>query len=103
MAWKDPANSVYVADSYLSKSPVAYPSQSYGDYGTSAILPPSIMTVSGVPLPNPAYFGTGVSRRFADRHCGTNCLFLDGRVAVYPTQTLDGMTVGSPDCIWDVN
>jgi prepilin-type N-terminal cleavage/methylation domain-containing protein/prepilin-type processing-associated H-X9-DG protein len=103
VAWKDPANSVYVADSCMTKSLVSYPSQGYANYGTSAILPPSVMSASGTPQPNPAYFGTGISRRFADRHLGTNCLFVDGHVANYPTQTLDSMNVGSPDCIWDVN
>lgn len=92
-AWQDPANSVYIADSYLAKGPVRYPSQSYKDYGSSAIVPPS----------EKGYFDVGVTRRFADRHCGTNCLFLDGHVANFVTGELDSMVAGEADCVWDVN
>lgn len=92
-AWQDPPSSVYIADSYLAKGPVEYPSQSYKDYGSSAIVPPS----------DNGYFDVGVTRRFADRHCGTNCLFLDGRVANFVTVELDSMVAGESDCIWDVN
>lgn len=91
-AWQDPANSVYLADSYLAKGPVEYPSQSYKDYGSSAIVPPSAE----------GYFDVGVTRRFADRHCGTNCLFLDGHVAKFVTVELDSMVAGEADCVWDV-
>ncbi len=92
VAWQDPANSVYVADSYLAKGAVSYPSQSHKNHGTSVILPPS----------DSGYFGLSVTRRFADRHCGTNCLFLDGHVSSFETRRLDSMKAGDGDCIWDV-
>jgi prepilin-type processing-associated H-X9-DG protein len=93
-AWRDPANSVYIADGVLTDGPVTYPSGSaYKGYGTSAIVPPS----------DPGYFSGSLTRRFADRHLGTNCLFLDGRVATYETRDLDGMTAGSSDCVWDTD
>lgn len=92
-AWQNPANSVYLADCFLSKGPLTYPSQSYTVWGSSAILPPSAA----------GYRSTSVNRRFADRHDGTNCLFLDGRVVRYVTADLDGMVAGDSRCIWDTD
>jgi hypothetical protein len=95
VAWADPPNSVYVADACLTKGPVTYPSQSHKDYGTSTIFLP------GSTDPDTSYSTTGVSRRFSDRHLGTNCLFLGGYVKSYNTQTLDAMKAGDSDCVWD--
>jgi prepilin-type N-terminal cleavage/methylation domain-containing protein/prepilin-type processing-associated H-X9-DG protein len=92
-AWTDPSASVYVADSCLGKGLITYPSQGYRGLGTSAIMPPS----------DPAYSDGSLARRFADRHAGTNCLFVDGHVSSYPTQQLDSMVAGATNCIWDVN
>ncbi len=92
IAWRDPINSVYIADGCLTEGPITYPTKSYKDYGTSFILPPS----------DPRYFGIGLTRRFADRHMGTNCLFLDGRVESFLTADLDSMIAGEGGCIWDV-
>lgn len=93
VAWRDPAKSVYVADAYVSKGPLAYPSPAgYKGNGTSIIYPPS----------NAKYFSTtAVSRRFADRHIGTNTLFVGGHVLNYRTQDLEAMTAGTPGCVWD--
>ncbi len=93
VAWRNPAGSVYIADSCLTKSPLTYPSESYGNYGTSGILPPS---------DNGYLAESAVSRRFADRHLGTNCLFVDGHVESFPTAVLDSMVSGEANCIWDV-
>ena len=93
VAWKDPANSIYVADAYLAKGPLGYPSMSYKGYGTSAIIPPS----------DSGYADVSVTRRFADRHCGANCLFVGGYVLNYATEILDEMTAGSANCVWDTD
>jgi prepilin-type N-terminal cleavage/methylation domain-containing protein len=92
VAWQDPFNSVYVADSCMCKGPVSYPSQNYAGSGSSVVRPPSQL----------GYFLNDISRRFADRHLGTNCLFLGGHVLWYETGRLDGMVAGEPDCVWDV-
>lgn len=90
MAWRDPTNSVYVADSCLTKGPITYPTNSYKNYGSSAIVPPS----------DERYFDV-LARRFADRHCGTNCLFLGGYVLSFSTKDLDEMVAGTANCVWD--
>ncbi len=90
-AWRDPPNSVYAADSCLTKGPVTYPSQNYKSFGTSAIVPPS----------ETSYFNIDITRRFADRHLGTNCLFLDGKVLSYETKDLDSMSARKGNCVWD--
>ena len=96
VAWRDPANSVYIADSHLARGPVMYPSRRYGEYGASAIVPPSDKETD--------YFREDMpTHRFADRHCGTNCLFVDGRVDSFVTEDLDNMVEGETDCIWDVH
>jgi prepilin-type N-terminal cleavage/methylation domain-containing protein len=94
VAWRDPANSVYVADSCLAMGPVTYPSQSHKGYGSSAIEPPSSEGYFDVAIPR---------RRFADRHLGTNCLFLGGYVRSYTTKDLDEMVGGSNTCVWDAD
>jgi len=90
--WTHPENSIYVADAYCGAPPPVYPSVPILNNGASAIQTPSTGT----------YF-TNAAKRFADRHNGTNALFLDGRVVRYPTRELDAMTtVGADDNIWDV-
>lgn len=92
VAWRHPADSVYVADGVLADGAIRYPSQTgYKGYGTSAIVPPS----------DPAYSNGQLTRRFADRHEGTNCLFVDGHAGIYETRALDHMVAGNNDCIWD--
>ncbi len=92
VAWANPSMSVYIADSYTARGSIIYPSQSYKGYGASNIIPPS----------DPAYLKTSIaSQRFADRHCGTNCLFVGGNVVNYQTKDLDSMKPGDPNCVWD--
>ena len=91
-AWRNPSESLYVADSVLVDGPITYPSKSgHRGYGTSVIYPPTASEYSNGQL----------TRRFADRHAGTNCLFLGGNVVNYQTRTLDEMINGAADCIWD--
>jgi len=85
-AWMNPNDSVYCADACYVSRP---------DRGTSYIMPPTPDLLA------PASFSY-LPRCFADRHVGTNCLFLDGRVQNYPIQTLQNMNNGASDCIWDV-
>lgn len=89
--WYDAANSVYVADAYFSSAPMSYPSIE-GSIGTTHIH----QTTRG------NYFSGPGARRFADRHLGTNCLFLDGRVETWKTSILDAMQPNAADCVWDV-
>ena len=91
VAWRDPPNSVYVADSCVTEGPVTYPTQIFNGYGISVINPPSASD----------YFNINRTFRFADRHLGTNCLFLDGKVLSYETKDLDSMTAGKENCVWD--
>jgi prepilin-type processing-associated H-X9-DG protein len=103
VAWTDPANSVYAADACLSPTPVSYPSLSYKGTGTSWISPPRISPMDPVPYKSSTtgtYGAGGLVRPFADRHLGTNCIFVDGHVAGYPTQILDNMVPGASDCVW---
>lgn len=94
LAWAEPSNSLYIADAVRSMGPPRYPSPSpYRGLGTSTILPPS----------QDKYFKPELTRRFADRHLGTNCLMLSGQVVNYPTQVLDEMKEGTQGCIWDVD
>jgi prepilin-type N-terminal cleavage/methylation domain-containing protein len=94
VSWRDPGNSVYAADSCFVQGPLRYPTgPNIKGAGSSVILPPS------EPFFN--YFGTSPTRRFADRHNGTNCLFLGGNVVPYETRILDHMVAGKPDCVWD--
>jgi len=93
VAWTDPANSVYVADGCSPKGPITYPNQTYNGLGAAYILLPSDPQYLRVDLP---------SRRFADRHIGTNCLFVGGQVIWYKTEVLDWMQAGQPGCVWDV-
>ena len=91
--WKHPENSVYLADARLLRGEVQYPTQPpYKGGGTSCIYWPDGSF---------DYWGTGLTRRFCDRHFGTHCLFLDGRVEEYVTAELDNMIAGEADCVWD--
>jgi len=56
-----------------------------------------------VPPSQVGYFSGFLTRRFADRHVGTNCLFVDGHVRNFETRHLDSMVPASSDCIWDVD
>ena len=98
-AWRDPANSMYLADTWINHTPepiaTTYPTPEVpGKY---------------IPSPHAHVIGdktrlitTGAwTRGFADRHNGTNVLFLSWRVKSYPTRVLDGMVLGHPDTIWD--
>jgi prepilin-type N-terminal cleavage/methylation domain-containing protein len=88
--WKDPLNSIYVTDSYGSFNPITYPSVE--GFGSNHIHPPD----------NPNYpTGASGTRRFAQRHLTTNCLFIDGRVETHVTQELEQQIRQAPDCIWD--
>ncbi len=96
--WKHPENSVYLADARLLKAEVQYPTQPpYRGGGTSCIYWPSGSNFSDEYW----YVTPSLSRRFCDRHFGTHCLFLDGRVQEYATEELDTMTAGDVDCVWD--
>lgn len=96
-AWRDPANSVYLADSFLAMGPIVYPSTGHKNYGAAAVK---------APCKDPGdadwYFITAKPMwRFADRHDGTSCLFLGGYVRGYKTSDLENMTAGDPECVWD--
>jgi len=91
--WKDPNDSMYLADAFISFDPISYPSVEPKTCGTTHL--------HGTDRGN--YFtGGGGARRFADRHRGTNVLFLDGRVVSYHTATLDRTQRGLPGTVWDV-
>jgi prepilin-type processing-associated H-X9-DG protein len=90
VSWRDPTNSIYVADGCFVNGPVTYPTIAFKGGGTSAIVPPD----------QPGYFDPVKNRRFADRHLGTNCLFLGGHVLSYPTSVLDNMPAGSGCNVW---
>ncbi len=93
-AWRSPSDSIYVADAVFIDGPITYPSgPGYKGYGTSAIEPPSPSVEIGP--------GDPPTRRFADRHVGTACLFVDGHVLSYETERLDSMVAGEMDCVWD--
>lgn len=94
VVWKDPNNSVYAADGFIVSSGVNTAMETDGTKGTSHIYMPSD-TRYFHPEPNHA------TRRFGDRHLGTNCLFLGGNVKTFATADLESMTAGAPDCVWD--
>jgi len=87
--WQHPAQSVYLADAYRADGPWDYPS--IEAQGSNHIWPPS----------HPHY-ADPVVRRFADRHNGTNCLFVDGHVELFNTEKLDNMRLGDGNNVWDV-
>ena len=87
--WKHPAQSVYLADAYRAQGAIEYPS--IEAQGSNHIWPPS----------HPHYTDN-ITRRFADRHFGTNCLFVDGHVELIPTIDLDNMQLGDGNNVWDV-
>ncbi len=90
-AWKDPANSIYAADSFWSSLPLSYPT--FEDENTTG--------TDHIHMPSKASYVTGVARRFADRHLGTNCVFLDGRVESRDTQKLDAQPYKADGTVWD--
>ncbi len=93
--WKNPENSMYCADSYITTdtTSVQYPSIE-ADFGTDHIHNPN----------GANYIAWGAwCRRFADRHFGTNVLMLDVSVTRWKTRDLDAMSLeNSPENIWDV-
>ena len=95
--WKDPANSMYCADAYITFSTRAtvYPTVQDNSCYESGQIHPCPDDRSRL-LYTPIY-----TRGFADRHFGTNCQMLDGSVRTVPTAELDGAIRGDPDCIWD--
>ena len=99
-AWRDPIHSIYVSDCYISKyggsitySPQMYPLVEGRDagHGSNHMHQPNQTT----------YMTDPAVRRFADRHSGSNCLFLDGRVEKWSTRIIDAMPSGAADTIWD--
>jgi prepilin-type N-terminal cleavage/methylation domain-containing protein/prepilin-type processing-associated H-X9-DG protein len=94
--WEDPNNSIYIADARLVRGPIQYPTQPpHKGGGTSCINWP----LGGNEIDYQSE--TMNVRRFADRHKGTNCLFLDGHVETFVTEKLDTMIEGESDCVWD--
>jgi len=88
-AWRDPDNSIYVAESWLAGPDGSYGYPSGETYGSNHLHKP----------------GPGISpwrRRFGDLHGGSNCLFLNGRVEVRKTQHIDERQIEyTPECEWD--
>jgi prepilin-type N-terminal cleavage/methylation domain-containing protein len=94
--WKNPAETVYVADSYFGNNILAYPT------AETAGLTAGSNHIHANLVGTPTYFSPGQNvRRFADRHSGTTCLFVDGRVERRSTQWLDRTMLNDPACIWD--
>jgi len=92
-AWRDPTNSIYIADCWLT-----------GPDGLWGY--PSPETFSSMHLHKPSGSGgpTPWSRRFGDFHAGTTCLFLDGRVEMRKTYDLEfNQPENTPQCEWDAN
>ena len=104
VSWADPSHTIYVADGVTAMGPARYPSpQPYGGCGTSVIFPPNERQADTPAKDWYNYFTNSRSRRFADRHIGTNVLLVNGQVANYQTEVLDSMTDGSASCIWDAD
>lgn len=102
-AWRDPPNSIYCADALLTNTPLSYPSVEWvggaGGGNTNQIHTPTTLTTPG---PTGTYVtGTGGTRRFADRHKGTDLLFLDGHVETRRAQDLDRLAWRAAGNVWD--
>jgi prepilin-type N-terminal cleavage/methylation domain-containing protein len=89
--WKTPSASIYLADCYFGREPVTYPSTGISTMGTAHLHRPSV-----------PYYIPGSARRFADRHGGTSCVFVDGSGKIISTAELDTAAEGAADCVWDV-
>ena len=96
--WRDPINSIYVADTYIINTATA---PSLGDIYPTPENDTTFVPSDHFHKMSPGVVG-GWQRRFADRHLGTNCLFHDGRVETWETRRLDYQVEGSADAIWDV-
>ena len=95
--WEHPENSIYLTDARLLRGEVQYPTQApYKGGGTSCVYWPS-----GSIRSEKYWSFKDFARRFCDRHLGTNCLFLDGRVEDIVTEELDNMAAGTAECVWD--
>jgi hypothetical protein len=91
-AWRDPWNSIYIADSWLTDATglFAYPS-------------PETFASNHLHIPWGSAGPTPWTRRFGDFHSGTNCLFLDGRIEIRRTYNLDfKQPINTPQSEWDV-
>jgi prepilin-type processing-associated H-X9-DG protein len=105
-AWDKPSESVYVADSVRSLTALAHPTAEGTDGVDSKGTNHVAVYTAGWPAPiaSAGYWAAvspGGVRRFADRHGGTNCLFVDGHVQAWNTLALESMRPDAPDCIWD--
>ncbi len=88
--WARPSQSVYIADAMRTDvAALTYPS--HEAQGTNHIWPPN----------HPHYYAAP-TRRFADRHHGTNVLILDGHVEIRPAAELEQMPIENGANIWDV-
>ncbi len=97
--WRDPANSIYVADSYIIMSATPLPLATlYPTPDENSLIWPS----NSFHKTTPGTVG-GWQRRFADRHGGTNALFHDGRVETLVTRNLDRQASWAADCVWDTH
>ncbi|MCX7935044.1 MAG: hypothetical protein N3A66_07270, partial [Planctomycetota bacterium] len=94
-----PANSMYLADTWINISPGPIPTTYPTPEAPGKFIPS--------PHAHVIWDKTRLAitpkdcRGFADRHNGTNVLFLSWRIKGYPTRILDGMVWGQPDTIWD--
>ena len=96
-AWRDPANSFYVADCYIIMSASPPPlSHLYPTPEDDPLIYPS----NHFHKTTPGTVG-GWQRRFADRHFGTNGQYHDGHVETWKTMMLDLQPFGAADSIWD--
>lgn len=96
--WANPSRNVYIADAYRGNGAATYPSTHETSNGTSSINAPSYTNAG-----ESTGYGTTSGPRFADRHNGTNSLFLDGRAALLNTFELVYMSQDNPDYVWNVS
>jgi prepilin-type N-terminal cleavage/methylation domain-containing protein len=98
-AWRDPSNSMYIADAWINQAgapvPTVYPTTPESWYGS---IPSSeLHALDSLDPYRPTWTGQ-YQRGFADRHLGTSVLFLDGRVIRYATAVLDRMHINA-NCV----
>ena len=89
-AWRDPWNSIYIADCWLVGPSGLYSYPSGEEFGSDHLHKPH-------PFPN------AWTRRFGDFHGGTNGLYHDGSVRLHRTYDIDNkMIENTPASEWDV-